>query len=75
MSPAGFACDLDGFKRQVAKFCQRAEGGEYSAEALDLGMRTLRLHYLNLQGDGAAALIATSYLEHAARRYAAAILH
>jgi hypothetical protein len=64
-----FSCDLNGFKRQIASFCHKAESGKWSPEALDLGWRSVLLHYLNMQGSEADRIIAVSYLEYGNRRY------
>lgn len=66
MSP--FACSLESFKREVAKFCRRAESGEWTKEQIDLGFKSVALSYLNMEGDEADRTISVGYLEYAMRR-------
>lgn len=65
---AAFVCDLDGFKREVAKFCRHAESGKWTTEALEAGWRSVLLHYFNMNGDDADRAIAVTYLEYGNRR-------
>lgn len=65
---SSFACDLETFKKAVAKFVKHASDDSVTADALDQAFKLVGLYYLNrISASPSDDVIAASYYEFAAR--------
>ena len=69
-NPSPFACDLEEFKRVVAKFINHAANFDITFDALSQAHKLVGLSYLNLIVKERSDIpIAVSYLEFANKRF------